>query len=67
MAYQNNPDRIDNRNRNYLLPLAILAVAVILGFMFLLPDNEADDLASTAPAAGSIENNDVNNNQAPAP
>ncbi len=66
MAYQNNTDGTDNRNRNYLLPLAILAVAVILGLMFLIPDNEADDLASTAPAAGSMENNGATN-QVPNP
>ena len=48
------------------MPLAILAVAVILGLMFLIPDNEADDLASTAPAAGSMENNGATN-QVPNP
>lgn len=57
MAYQNNPNTENSRNRNYILPLAILAIAVLLGFMFLMPDDDANNMADTAPAAGAPADN----------
>jgi hypothetical protein len=66
MAYQNDSNRTESRNRSYLLPLVILTIAVVLGLMFLMPDNEADNLASTTPAAGSMDN-DTTNGQAANP
>ena len=57
MAYQNDGRDNANRNTRYFLPLALVAIALVLGFMFLIPDDNADRMNATAPAAGSMTNN----------
>jgi Na+/proline symporter len=57
MSYQNDPSRPvtrEQRRTGYIWPLAILAIAIVLGFMVVgYTDDTADNLANTAPAAGS--------------
>lgn len=51
------------RSGDYILPLAIAAIVLAIGIMFFTVDSDVDDLAATAPAAGTMESSTLASDQ----
>jgi hypothetical protein len=74
MTYENDPNRLDNRSRapmrsgmGWGIPLAIAAIVLIAGLLFMSPNADRTTTASNTPATTTQTNPSGPARTAPAP